>query len=425
MKIAYFDYWTAGIQNFKLIDLKLNELGHETLLLHVGSFNSPHLKEEIVDGIKCRDISFFGTRMIYKMLENERPDILITLNTTSILDRAVTLSCRHLKIATIYLMHGHRNFGDSNADVVRLFENSYNSFIKKIKRIPKYLSIVIPNYVFALYRYNSSNIINLRFLKVIYAYFKNPGKSLYYPEYTDELIQDKCLVYSKNEGKYYQQLNYHKSNIHVVGNPKSDSLLDMIVNCKFTPDMLPHSVRELLSNKKKYALFLEEAIPEQNNIGGYTAEVREQFIFEIAKRLEEEKLKLVVKLHPGTRIESITTRHENLIIEQNHLDSLIYYSEFCITNMSTTINHCVLMEKPVLAPKWNAAKNLPSFFSNIGISNCWNSINEPINLAINTRAREEYIEEFITITQPDAVDNIVREIIKTELDRDPPKFPVK
>ena len=120
MKIAYFDYWTEGIQNFVPFDSMLRKRGHETLLLHIGSFNAVHSKEEVVNGIKCRDISYYNTKMIYKMIEQEKPDIIITLNTTKLLDRVITMSCRKLKIKSIYLMHGMRDFGSSNDQLVVL-----------------------------------------------------------------------------------------------------------------------------------------------------------------------------------------------------------------------------------------------------------------------------------------------------------------
>jgi len=407
VKIAYFDYWTEGIQNFKLIDEKLRELGHETLLLHIGSFNAPQEKEQVVSGIKCNDISSYDTRFIFNMLAKEKPDVVLTLNTTSILDRVVALSCKNLGIKSFYVMHGNRNYGDSQDYVISLFEKSYNSFIKKIKRIPKYASIVIPNYIFTLYKCNPRNLFNLRFIRVVYSYFRNPGKSLFFPEYPDEILQDKCLVYSNNESEYYQRLNYSPANIHVVGNPKLDSLHDMIVNLKFTPDMLPERVMVLVLKKQKYALFLEEALPEQNEMGGYTCSVREQMLLDIAERLVSENMTLVVKLHPGTNPESVKVQHDNMIIERECLDSLICFSDFCITNASTTINNCVLMGKPVVAPRWSAAKNLTTLFTDLGVSNFWHSVNDKLDLSINAEARKKYVELFITVTKPEAVNNIV------------------
>ena len=410
MKIAYFDYWTEGIHNFVPFDSELRKRGHETMLLHVGSFNAVHSKEEVVNGIKCRDISYYNTKMIYKMLEREKPDIIITLNTTKILDRVITMSCRKLKIKSIYLMHGIRDLGSSNDQLVALMEQSYNSFMKKIKKAGKYFTIVIPNYLYTLIKYKPIHVINFRFLKVIYSYFKNPGRAFYFPEYCDELLNDKCLVYSANEGKYYEKLGYNAQNITIVGNPKCDTLNDMIINEKFTVNMLPERVGSWVQTGKKYAIYLEEGFPEQNNMGGFTAEVRDRFIMECAERLEKENLKLVVKLHPVTEEKTIRTSHDNCLIEKNHLDALIYFSEYCICSLSTTTNNCVLMNKPILMPRWDAFKNLPTFFVDVGVANCWNSIDEELNLRIDRDAREKYIKNYITVVSPDAVNNVLQEI---------------
>lgn len=410
MKIAYIDYWTEGIHNFVPFDSELRKRGHETILLHLGSFYSFHLKEEVVKSIKCRDISFYSTKMIYKMLEREKPDIVITLNTTKILDRVITMSCRALKIKSIYLMHGIRDLGTANDQLVALMEQSYNSLLKKIKKAGKYFKIVIPNYLYTLAKYKPINIFNFRFLKVIYSYFKSPGKSFYFPEYRDELLNDLCLVYSANESKYYEKLGYSSQNITVVGNPKNDTLYDMIINNRFTADMLPERVQALIKAGKKYAVYLEESFPEQNNMGGYTAEIRDKFIMECAERLQKENLKLVVKLHPTTEEKSISTRHDNCLIEKNHLDALIYFSEFCICSLSTTINNSVLMNKPVLMPQGYSSTNLPTFFIDVGVSNCWKNSNDELNLTVDKDAREEYIKNYITVVTPDAVNKVIRAI---------------
>ena len=51
--------------------------------------------------------------------------------------------------------------------------------------------------------------------------------------------------------------------------------------------MLPERVRTLVQSGNKYALYLEEVFPEQNNVGGFTADARDQFIMECAERLDK------------------------------------------------------------------------------------------------------------------------------------------
>jgi hypothetical protein len=410
MKIAYFDYWTKGIDNFASFDAELRARGHSTLLLHVGSFNEPTPMAETVAGIACRDISSYGTTLIYKMLEQERPDVLITLNTTKITDRVVTLACRALGIKTIFLMHGIRDFGASNEALVEMMEKSYNSTVKKLGKAGKYFRIVIPNYAYSLLKYSPSRLVDLRFLRVIYSYYKSPGRSFYFPEFRDELTNDKCLVYSRNDKRYYIDLGYESAQVAVVGNPKYDKLNQTLSNGGFLDQDLPDKVKELRRAGVKYAVYLEEGFPEQDDMAGITREVRNQFIDTCADRLRKEGIRLVVKLHPVTEQASISVRDSSVLFERGHLDPLIYFSQFCICSFSTTINNCVLAGKQVLMPQWVGSSGMASFFVDVGVSVPWSKPDDPINMEIHQEARRTYLENYITVTKPEAVQNIVREI---------------
>lgn len=408
MKIAYFDYWTKGIENFAVFDAELKRRGHTTILLHVASFNDPTPPRENVAGIECRDIHSYGTNLIYRMLEQERPDVLIILSTTKITDRVVTLACRKLRIKTVFLMHGIRDLGTSNSILVALAEKSYNSTIKKLGRAGKYFRIVIPNYVCSLHNYDPRRVMNLHFLRVIYSYYRNPGRSFYYPEYRDELINDKCLVYSENDRRYYVELGYRPEQVEVVGNPKYDKLHDVLAHGGFQDSALPERVKELHRAGGRYALYLEEGFPEQDDMGGVTKEVRNRFVAKCAERLQREGITLVVKLHPVTEPDCIDVDHPNVLLERGHLDPLIFFSQYCICSFSTTINNCVLSGKPVVMPQWVGSVGMPSFFVDVGVSNPWPDPDAPIRIEIDVEARRTYLQKYITVTKPEAVSNIVR-----------------
>ena len=78
-KIVYIDSWTKGIHNFKRIDPLLCKNKIETLLIHTGSWGAElgRPKEEDIDGIKCRDISYYGTNLLYFALKRENPDVVL------------------------------------------------------------------------------------------------------------------------------------------------------------------------------------------------------------------------------------------------------------------------------------------------------------------------------------------------------------
>ena len=142
MKIAFFDYWTKGIHNFVPLNNRLISRGHETLLFHIGSFNVAHPKEVHVEGILCRDISYYDTKFIYLALKQIHPDIIISLNTTYILDRTMVLACRSLGIKTFFIMHGDRPIGN---EIDVMIKSIPYSLMRKLKKAAKYASIIIPN----------------------------------------------------------------------------------------------------------------------------------------------------------------------------------------------------------------------------------------------------------------------------------------
>ena len=152
MTVVYFDYWTKGIHDFTEIDKVLKSHGHKTLLLHVGSFNSPQFNYEKINNIDVFDISYFKTKFIYIALIKIKPDVVLGLNTTYILDRCLVLSCRKLHITSVFVMHGQRSVG-------KKFENSLKhakrpKLKRYLNRALKYTFIVIPNYILSISKFN-------------------------------------------------------------------------------------------------------------------------------------------------------------------------------------------------------------------------------------------------------------------------------
>ena len=101
MKILYFDYWTKGLpHNILPLDGLLREEGFERILVHVGSWRDHSVKqEEIICGLLCRDIGYYGGNL-RKMLIEESPDAVYVLNVGGTLDRLVNRVCRNLGIKT-------------------------------------------------------------------------------------------------------------------------------------------------------------------------------------------------------------------------------------------------------------------------------------------------------------------------------------
>lgn len=412
MKIIYFDYWTKGIHNFVNIDKELKKLGHQTSLFHIGSFRESVQRQELLENIECFDISCFDTNIIYKALVKIKPDVIVTLNTTYLLDRALIQACKRLNIKTVFLMHGTRATGDNLQKAVVAAEGSYNSIWKKFDKSLKYFKLIIPNYVYSLYMTEKRKVCNMHFLKVIYSYFKNPGKSMYFPAYSDELLHDKCLVYAKNYIEYYNSLGYKKENIFVVGNPKQDNLFYKLKMNSFKKEDIPEELHCLIANEKKYAVYLEDSFPESGNMFGWDNEFRNKHLTDISKKLEKDNIVLVVKLHPATNINDINITSLNaIILEKAELDTLVFFSAFCIAHISTTVNIPILMGKPILIPKWDKSEYVIDYYTDTNVANKWLKSEDCIDLTVNKDARKIFINQFISIVEPVAMQNIVKEIV--------------
>jgi hypothetical protein len=407
MKIAYFDYWTGGIDNFTPIHNKLISDGHEVILMHIGSFNDNDVvEEEIKKDIICRDISYYKTIFIINMLKIEKPDVLLTLNTSYIIDRAVIMACKKLKIRTVFMMHGIKSFGDEGVDeLIPSLRRSYNGKRKKIGKIPKYLKYVIPNYIKSAWNYNPEKIIKLKFLYVLSKYYNDFAKSMLYPPVAEELLADKCLIYTAQDKAYYQKLGYSNSSIKVVGNSKYDEIIRREKHNKKIKNNFEINIMKL----SPYALYLDEALPEQNDMYGITKIIRNKTINEISHALKKRGINLIVKLHPASEIENFNI-DKNIPIFNEHLDDLIYNSKFCISSSSTTIYNCAIFRKPVFSPRWGPYNNMPTWFIRKQVAKPWQDLNEELKIDINNSKYDSFCAEFIGGADGCASDRIIESL---------------
>lgn len=416
MKILYFDYWTNGVHNFKNIDKLFVNSGNETMLFHLGSFRSKCPIEETLFDIKCRDISFYPGKYIYDILEEIKPDAVIVLNCSSLIDRSIVLSCRKLNIRTIFLMHGIRATGSEIDSTIKIYKRHYNNLFNKIKKATKYFDKIIPNYLYTLWKCNKKSIYTFGFVRVLYENFKNPSLNMFFPIKANEVLTDLCLVYSKKYIEYYQSLGFSKNQIKIVGNPAYDDLFKRIKRKNFGSENLDLDIKNIIKEGRKFAIYLEDGFVEQGNMGGWTKQFRNSFVNDIANRLLQDGYFLIVKLHPSSSNTDFSKKSENILfIKETDLNSLIYFSDFVIGHISTTINIALLLDKPVLIPNWSLAKNILDYYVKTGVANKWENILDKINLSINLHDREIYFEDSISILEPMANENIVSSILDLEV----------
>jgi hypothetical protein len=345
------------------------------------------------------------------MLRQERPDVVVTLNTTLLTDRALVLAARALGIRTVHLMHGSLIGGDDPAVAVEA-ENSRFRKLKKVSKVGKYLRWVIPNYLYSSAKAGKKGFVRGVPIRVIWRFAINPGRELSFPSFPQDCVHDKALVYSSSDVDLFEKMGYPRDQIVVVGNPKYDSILERLGRGGFVREQLPQDLRQKLDAGERYAVIIDDGLPNTTPLFGWTHEYRNRFHDDVSAALERHGYLTVIKAHPGTRMSDLRKPDRDTVFLYQHLDidALIYFADFCIGHMSTVITNCVLMDKPVLTPTWGQSALLPGVKIRQGIAVAWPSLGVAPAPVMNRVAREAFKRTHITIMTPTSVDSVVREL---------------
>lgn len=410
MKVLYIDNWSKGIHNFLFFDGLLKKENIETLLVHTSSWlNIEDETEKIDSGLLCRDVSFYKTNSLYKIIKKENPDCVFVLNTHSIVDRAIRLSCMALGIKSIYFMHGLMPPDESKIKTQINKQNEELSFGAKMQRIIKSLRRYIPAYVEAMIK-NKRGMELFKFPRLLFYTYSNPPKARYYPLYPSQLLHDKCLVYSKVFKEYYKKFGYPEANIKIVGNPNNDPIFKTIKDNAFSIDNLPENVKMLVENKKHYVVYVEDSFPEFE-LYGWTFAYRNKFLTLLSENFKKDNIAFIIKVKQTTDLSTIICDSDNaLFIKQCDIVNLIYYADFSIGHRSTVLEIPVFLNKPIVIPNWGPSKDADDYYKSNNVGFSWNSIDERIDTSINDEARKKYIEENLFIG-----DKPSREIIRDEI----------
>src|SRR6267154_19482 len=222
LDVLFFDYWTRGIRHFSRIKEGLERKGLTSLLLHLGSTRGENVaREEVIDGVLCRDITFYGNSIVKALIE-EKPKLVLLLNSQTE-DKIIVRAARALGIKTVFLMHGVLAGGDDLNSVSALIDSAFG-LKTKLKRIPKYARLYL-QYLNAARLQSISSVcdseIHLFFLRIM----MSPGKTFTNVwRYTDS-VANLAFVYSDDDKKLFVENNgYKPENIRVVGNYNLDML---------------------------------------------------------------------------------------------------------------------------------------------------------------------------------------------------------
>ena len=377
MKVLFFDTWTLGIGNFVPIARELKNKNVDCLLIHRGSMGAEpgRPKEEVIQGIKTRDITFYSSALIHKIFNKEKPDAIVILSSFYILDRAVILSARALGIKTFFLMPGIREVDEEYIRTTE-YETKFrklNSIKSKLKKIPKYLTFVIPNYFYSGIKNSKYFLLRLSPWKTLVELFLQPGRKILYPTPSSEIHCDKALVYARRYKKFFhEKYGYPLEQIEIVGNPSLDIAHHLIgdFESKAHFDKQFREEKKIEPNKP-IVTYLTTPFVEAG-YEGWTPKVRVEQIKEFLDGCAEAGFPLVVKLHPAIKDPAIYELEKTFngitIVYTCDLPNLVNISSAIIGHHSSTLLIPIAFEKPLFIPRWGLMSKLNDRFSGEGVA---------------------------------------------------------
>lgn len=219
-KVIGFDSWTGGAQHFARLMPALSERSMQLMLIHIGSWgNQPNCpREEQINGLLVRDISYYGTDALEKILDIEKPDAVILTSTETFAHRAFIRYCRQRSIPTLNLYHGLVNVQDIEGAVSSSGGVPSISYIKYVAaRIGKLIRHTLPCYSRALWKTNASLSEWRRFLSDIVDLAIGAGS---FWKGASDSKTTKCAVYVEADVEHaVGTFGFNREDVYVVGIP--------------------------------------------------------------------------------------------------------------------------------------------------------------------------------------------------------------
>lgn len=407
-KVLYIDIWEKGYRNFSRIDDDFKKNGFTSLLVHTGSFyHNDTNAEERIGGLLVRDISFYKTILIKKVIKIEKPDVIIILNLSFVFDRAIVNICKSKNIKLVYLSHGKLISPGFEKEEAEKLNNTIWKNLNRIVRKKNFLVLI--NYF--------SSLTGVKFianpLRLILGIIKKPSNYLTFARYDDELDADLLLVYTEQDKCLLSEsFGFPENKIKVVGNPEITAFM-------MAPS-LPKSVflHELgLNENCKYVVYLDDGFVRDGMI---TTNEWYESLSEIVQITDTLGIRVIVKLHPKTNREQHLQFFESkniLSIEDCDFKRLLEHSEFVISHLSTTIIYALIFSKNVYIPYWGKFADLWKNYPENVVKYCHSISDFKNTVSLNTNENHDNINAYLLDNGIDSkvnsINNIVSEVSKS------------
>ncbi|WP_442264943.1 hypothetical protein ACSIGC_11375 [Tenacibaculum sp. ZS6-P6] len=350
-KILYYDNWDKGYRNFLRLDPIFKENGYSTILLHTSSLVDEIIEiDKEIDGLYLRDISFYNTKRLRKIISSEAPDAIIMLNLSFMIDRALIRICNDLNIKIYHLSHGMLIPSDSIKVVKQTIkDSSKKNLFSKFNKKNRY----------ALFNYLVELKSVTKTISFFYKAIKNHTNYTLFPIYSEELKVNKSFVFYPSDYQIMvKDFGFPKEMIEVIGNPE----LDVFYNSQIIEKTTFLNTNNIKNSN--YIGYFDDGLSKTH---GWNNNKWLAFLKDLNDIIVSKGSSLVIKLHPRRDIkECISFFEENNITYLSDVDfkNFIHHSKFIISHFSSVIVYVLLLNKKVKSPRWGESRGLEEKYPN-------------------------------------------------------------
>jgi|688.fasta_scaffold314574_2 hypothetical protein len=384
-KVLFFDSWKGGIKSFLRLIPSFNENDISSRLIHLGSWGNEDvlIKDENIQGLSVRDISYYKNKNLLDILKEEKPDLVIFLSTHTFAHRAFIRYCQFLNIPTINLFHGYVRVQDVEnvKGAYKIKIGAYLLFV--LKRLPKLIYKTLPTYIRSLIKTKAKKSDWISFVKNL-SKIVSPAKF----KVGADAKSDYCLIFAKGDVKHaIDTYGFAPSKIIDVGNPD-------LIDFGFKIELLKSfDIKKSINNE--FVMYIDTALVASGLVVNGKSEYLQQLL-DTNKSLQNQGKKLLFRPHPETtRVMDLSLLKNQgiIIVDKNDFIDKLKLSCAVIAEPTTLSIIPALMGIPLFFAKYNKLNELSygEVLTSYPLGNILNDIDE-ISIYLN-----EFLDKDLTV----------------------------
>lgn len=349
--VLFFDYWTKGTRHFAEVSRELERRGYSSMLLHVGSTRAHGVpKEENVEGIRCRDFSYYGSSLPRAMAA-ERPRVVMTLNIQTE-DRIINRLARAYGCWSTFLMHG---LLPDEADIpahTTLIDGAFG-LKQRLIRIPKYANLFL-QYLDAVRRESWAGLLDRETYEYFVRLAVSPGTVSHLSWRHRDAYCDRALLYGEVFRRMFiNRYGFPSDRVVVVGNYNLDPLFGLVGSEDGAAQARAYVETLGVPVGQPAVVYMEGGyVVPTYTWAGWSVEVIVNEAREVASAAREAGLHLIIKLHPVTDpapfMEAFRDVHDVTVIQFADLGKLVLGTSATLGFGSTTLMAPIACGRPLI-----------------------------------------------------------------------------